>query len=203
MKKVTIEVFSFEELSNEAKEKARQWYREDLSQELSEVEVNAKYDLTHKFGIEAEDVFWLDPYSQGYSAYINTGTFVDDWEVIEKAMKHSGLDNKLEVLNNNFDNFDIATLQINNSGLMGYRTSHVEQLGFSNYAEDEGLFEQLEDIFLDLTDIINKWFNDEVNTWLYNNVREMVEEVTSDEYIDERMQENDWDFKKDGTYFYD
>jgi hypothetical protein len=68
MKKITIEVYTFDELSDEAKEKAREWYREGIDYPFLEEFMNEFiYDKLTEAGYMVDDlkVLYSLTYSQG------------------------------------------------------------------------------------------------------------------------------------------
>lgn len=90
MKIIETKVYTFEELSPEAKEKAREWYREGNDYPYLEEEMNYKAgELLKKAGIKNADysVLYSLSYSQGDGAMIK---LTADWKAWRVVVKNSG-----------------------------------------------------------------------------------------------------------------
>ena len=186
MKKQTIEVYEFSELGKEAKEKARDEFRQSyLDYDWWEVIYEGIMEKAEEYGItlEDEDIQFTGFWSQGDGASF-VSKEINNYKFAEKA----GIKVDKKVL-------DTIELYIDRT-IMNY--SHENSVHATAVYND--LPSKYEKKAEELTDKLKKIKN-LLCTELYNNLEDYYDELTSDEYIDNEIMENDLEFLGDGTSF--
>lgn len=206
-------VYSFDELSDAAKESARGWYRDasegdnsfadfttdDLLKACEALGVDVGTHTVRLMGggsRQAPNVWWSGFYSQGDGASFD-GSYSYAKAAKSKLAEHFG-DSDLVTLVN------LAQRLVNVQRRNGYQLSaSIDQSGryshsgtmsvsvdhgrdYTVKAEDE---EELQQVFRELAD------------WFYSNLRDEYEWINSDEQVDETIRANEYTFTEEGTIF--
>jgi len=159
MKTITINVYSFDELTDKAKEKARDEYRNkryNYSYSGSEENYDSLKAFCEYFEVNIKD-YSISPYS--YS-YVNT-----------------------DVKNQNFRGLKLN--QVNPDYMP------------TGYSMDYPLWATFYNVFKETSNALQA-FNDAVDQWI-KDVNSDYEYQDSDEYIDEIMTINDYEFDENGV----
>lgn len=186
MKKQTIEVYEFSELGKEAKEKARDNFRQScLDYDWWDFIYEGFIEKAEEYGItlEDEDIQFTGFWSQGDGASFISKE-INNYKFADKV----GIKANKEVL-------DTIELYIDRT-IMNY--SHENSVHATAVYND--LPSKYEKKAEELTDKLEEVKNELCNE-LYKNLENYYEELTSDEYIDNEIMENDLEFLKDGTSF--
>lgn len=202
---VTKQVFQFDELSDSAKEKARDWFREGLMQD------NDWYDSTYEdaerignlFGIEFkqkeirtmggsiryEPTIWFSGFaSQGDGACFE-GRYAYAKGGAAKVREYAPTDEKLHMIADTLQAVQKRaayriTASVEHSGHYYHPgCTNIEVEGAKN-AEDEELIRSALRTFMD---------------WIYRQLEAESEYLESDESVDENIRANEYEFEADGS----
>lgn len=174
-----VKVFTFDELSEDAKEKARYWYREGgLDYEWWDFSFEEFRNELLDIGVET-DTFWFAlPPDRADFLIANRPSIVDP----KKLLKASGVDLRTKaaraVLNYEAD----LSIGTNQYGSGSHQSHYVE-------ADDDDIAEKVEEFFTDKLHNFKKRLEDEQD-YLY-----------SDESIDESIRINEYEFTEDGERY--
>lgn len=192
MKTISVNLYQFDELDDEAKKVARDWFKEDYPDHSwwDGIFDTAKEIATH-LGIEIQQLHFCGFWSQGDGACF-TGTFrsADLTKTTEEFFKseyptekqlHALLRRLLAVKHR-----EDSVLKVVRSGYYTHsNTMYIEDPDFC-YAEDEE------------NEILNclRSFAD----WIYKALEKAYEELMSDECVDEDLRSNEYWFLADGQH---
>lgn len=213
--KVT-KVYKFEELSDEAKEKAREWYTQD------DYPFDEWWDCTYEdfqiiceiLGIELKtsavrlmgggtrqkpEIAFSGFSSQGDGASF-AGEFRGKLDMVEKIKEHAPLDEDLHniaaCLFVDFVQPYNATCRVDITTTGRYSHSHTMRFEFNEFENSEGEWEPMEDRGREEVVENNlRWLAD----WLYRQLEKTYDWCMSDEAIDESIIANDYEFEEDGS----
>lgn len=184
----TYNVYKFDELSDDAKERARNWFKEtdDFSFHAELVMEDAK-ECAKLLGINIEKIYYSGFWSQGDGACF-IGNFEHDTNAIQNLKKYSPDDQRLQ---------DIAILL----NLCSNVTASISHRGHYYHSgcmdidvqpiDDDFDTDSEEDILKDAL----KSFAD----WIYRRLEKEYEYQNSNEVIDENILINEYEFLENGT----
>lgn len=202
MRQVNLNVYTFDELKEESKEVARQWYRDTFwssyADDIIEDLVNM---LKEKFGIIVEDksICWTDVYSQGYCAYIGKGYFEDDWKAIELAMKDD-MKSVLDFILKYKSYIDFPSMKITGNDF--HRMMSLSGLEFFVDIDDLELESRLEE-GLNKAEYALSTLISNVGVYLTNEVRKYTDDfMINNDSVDETISINEWEFTEDGKIYH-
>lgn len=195
MRQARIQVFTFDELSEKAKDRARQWYSEGLETWWSEpVQEDARRILAF-LGFSELALYWAGFCSQGDGACF-IGRF-DKPESCLRAIEAEGVREEavlqaaqeLDALPSGF------FARLKHSGHYYHEGSVYVDDGEKTDAEGETVSGSAEDEadFIGAVRVLCKWF--------YKSLESAYEWHTSDEAIAEYCEANEWEFTADGSPF--
>jgi hypothetical protein len=204
MRTETVEVYMFEELSEEAKKKVREWFRNGMYQDFqieAEMISESMVELAKERGFEFNGkraVSWDLSYCQG--DYVG----LHDAELSKEKM------NEIVLVKLNDDEKEMFKFLIDNKylylhGKTDYHHYYHQQYNVEveavDYHENE-LTEAIMDNFINkLEEVTEEAVKDYVESFCYELKRGGYKEMdyySSDEYIDESIINNDYEFTKDG-----
>jgi hypothetical protein len=193
----TINVFPFDELSDEAKEKAREKFREWEGETFSDmVDYEDFISIGKMLGIEinAKDIAWRGFWSQGDGASF-TGSFAYAKGMRKAIRAYAPSDSELHELADN-----LADLQRRNfyrlNGRIDRMSSHyvhentmtVDAYNGERYADS--------DTESETKDIMRR-----LAQWFYRSLESEYEWRLADEQIDETIRANEYEFTEDGRIY--
>jgi len=194
------EVFAYSELSEQAKEKAREWYRNgNLDYEWWEGVEEQYTTACALFGLDISRIMFSGFWSQGDGASF-TGTYSYKKGALQTLKKEFPQWTELHDICKRLTqmqkpNFYGVSVDISQSGryshemTMSFNVSvYIEGVG-GRYDIPEGLEEDVADIFRDLARDI------------YKSLEAEYEFLNSDEQIEEAILCNDYQFTEDGEIF--
>jgi hypothetical protein len=214
--KVT-EVFKYEELSDSAKQKAREWYLGmdgGLDYEWWDSVYDDFVEVCKILGVELAD----DPVrlmgggvrykpriafsgfgSQGDGASFE-GCFRGKLDMVEKIKEYAPLDEDLHniaaCLYVDFVEPYNATCRVDISTTGRYSHSHTMRFEFNDFENSEGEWEQMEDRGRETVVENNlRWLAD----WLYTRLEKDYDWLTSDEVVAENIIANGYEFDENGS----
>ena len=195
MKTIEIQVYEFDELAEEAKEKAREWFRTGLSynfQFYSECIIEDAKTIGELFGLNIKNIFYSGFYSQGDGACFEA-SYNYKKGGLKKVKEHAPVDEELhrmvadlqELQRKNFYSLSATTKQWGNYMHSGCMTVVVWNGRADRYADKEtaeGMTEILR-LFAD---------------WIYDKLEKEYRYQNSDEGVDENIRNNEYEFLENG-----
>jgi hypothetical protein len=195
MKKIEIEVYEFDELDKEAKEKAREWFRTGLSYDFqfySEYVIEDAKTIGELFGLSIKNIFY-----SGFSSQGDGACFEASYEYkkggLKKVKEYAPVDEELhkivadlqELQRRNFYSLSATTKHLGHYVHSGCMVVDVWDGRADRYADKEtaeGMTEILR-LFAD---------------WIYDKLEKEYRYQTSDEIVDENIRCNEYEFFKNG-----
>ena len=190
MRTASVNVYQFGELSDKAKEKAREWYPSCIdSSDYDATEEDCK-TIAKMLGIEEPTLYWSGFCSQGDGACLIgkwRSTDVDVEKLKEHAPKDEHLHNiaaRIEAFKHEGDHDgDYLTCKITHRG--HYYHERSTDFEFENEPEDFDS-DEFEAAMIEL------------NRWCYKQLEEQDRWLHSDENVDECIEANEYEFTEDG-----
>jgi hypothetical protein len=192
MKTAEITIYKFNELSESAKETARNWWKESMDIEFEQITESIQLKL-EELGLPTEDVQWRLSCCQGDGVAFYGSLDVEEYLVKNKikskfrklfdADKDLLIDN-VEIYSNNshYNHYNTMSISYNEALYNGYENSSREQAL-------EDFTDHLQEHIKDLSrDFEKAGYED-------------VESITSNECVDESLVANEYDFTEDGEVF--
>lgn len=203
MRTIEVKLFQFDELSDEAKEKARDWYREgDEFRPLFEPFETAAKLLGITLGttqiplMNGKTRQETDIRYSGFSSQGDGASFVGSYEYAKgcsKAVRQEfGTDNTLLAIADG-----LTALQRKH----GYKLVATITAGSSHYVHKytmdvsfDNLDHEQEDIYAEMLSLMRDFAQ-----WIYDGLRDEYDYQTSDEAVDENITANEYEFHEDGS----
>lgn len=218
---IETKVYTFSELSDKAKEKARDWYRdgaldhdwwdgvyEQFTEEMEALgfEFDTKSVPLHGGGTRQEPAIYFSGfYSQGDGACFSGRVDALKWL---KAMKLGNTYRfmlngaKVHAFGTNDDAYELTGLWVKSSGRDSHEGSmHAEIEGY-NYppADTNPRYDRIIAQENDLRDGFQTWARDQARK-LWKRLRDEYEYQMSDEVVDELIEANEYTFTESGERF--
>ena len=199
MRTVEKYVFEFSELSDSAKEKARDWYRQGA---FDYEWWDSIYELAKTaggmLGIDIDRIYFSGFWSQGDGAcFEGSYSYRKGWR---KALASEFGGDLLAELTKLGEQLQKAQSRVFYTGSASTRQSgHYQHSGCMSVSVDcdekygQVTFSELED---ELTDVL-RWFAD----WIYGQLENEYEWLNSDEQVDESVIANGYEFNEDGSIY--
>lgn len=187
---VEYKVFKFEELNDKAKEKARQWYRDGIE---FEPEFEDAKTIGKMLGINISRVLYTGFYSQGDGACFE-GSYSFVFDAIKNVKEYAPNDTKLFSIACQLDAIqsrhgNLLTASVTQTGRYYHSgCTEIQVLKNHNCVSPE-LNDKLAEILRSFMD------------WIYKQLEKDYDFQNSDEYIDESILANDYDFLESGKVF--
>lgn len=199
-------IYKFDELSDSAKERAREWWRGCIDSNDFEFVIEDAVRIGEMFGIEFSthsvklmgggvrrdpDIWWSLSYSQGDGACFE-GSYRYKAGCLKAVKEYAPQDEKLHrivarLVEAQKRNFYQLTASIRHSG--HYSHSGCASISIERYDEKE-MTSDAEGVIIDEL----RSFMD----WIYDRLREENDYLTSDEQIDEAIRANEYEFDEFG-----
>lgn len=192
MRTETISVFKFAELTQPAKEKAREWFR---AAGAGDDWWGAVYDdaktIAALMGIEIDQIGFSGFCSQGDGAHF-TGTFGYAKGCAKAVAAHAGRDTELQRIAREWQALQAANFyQLNGKVSHSGRYQHAYCTDFEVYRGDTDASEYADEAVREvLRDLMN---------WIYARLEREYEWLNSDETVDENIEANEYEFTADGS----
>lgn len=187
------ELYTFDELDEKAKKKARDWYRQGLYNDTFEFDhvIEDAKEVGKHLGIDIKNIYWSGFYSQGDGACFE-GTYKYRKGSLKSIKSYAPMDEELHIISSELGNIQrrngyklVANVkhsgQYNHSGCTNIEVFHVDD----NYRSVK--YEQ------DLIDNLRSFMK-----WIYKQLDKTNDYINSDEYIDENIISNVYEFLKTG-----
>lgn len=186
MRTIEKAVYQFDELSDEAKERARAWYRScDDGYYLEDV-VGDFREITKLIGLEVDDVCYMVSHSQGdYASF--SGAWRYKKGCLAEVKNYAPRDLELHGITASW-----CDLQRKNFYRLAASPAHGRGCQTVSYTTVDGRY--TDDSTLDASADICRDLAD----WLYRWLRDEVEYRNSDEAVDETIRANEYEFYENG-----
>lgn len=203
-------VFTFDELNDDAKEKARDWYRsrDHYDNYWAESVTDSAKEIGKLFGFTIDDIYW-----SGFSSQGDGACFVGSWNPsladFAKWRKDGWEDKELhriaDVLESIAKDFPNASCHIKHTG--HYYHSHSVSIDCDLMADDyydtddpiqEAAFKVREALADKTDDDLIEACRDFMD-WIYASLEKEWDYINADEQVDESLRANEYEFSEDGT----
>jgi hypothetical protein len=187
----TVPIYSFDELSDKAKQKARDWWKDQMDVDLDYVIDEVRY-AGQLMGIRVDTVPYTGFCSQGDGATF-TGVYHHEPNAISAIAEYNSEDVRLVRIASSM--FEVQ--RRNNNSLAAHVTHasnycHAYSSTINVYRTDDGYGLDFIDVDM-LKDILRDFMN-----WIYDRLRSSFDYHMSDESIDESIRINEIDFDVNG-----
>lgn len=191
-----VTVYKFAELSDKAKEKAREWWRRASAGDTYFAEMPRENFVTiaHALGWQTDQkkMFWSGFYSQGDGAQFE-GDFKAERVDVSKLAGFLAADTKLADIANQFKLIAEAFPQVEGSVKSSGHYCHEMGTEFEEDFPTTTKGRAFAEVWKDQTRALMRWH--------WNELREAYEYEQADENIDDACIANDYDFTVDGERY--
>lgn len=180
MRTKTINLYQYSELSDKAKEKAREWYRRASEGDnfWSECVIEDAKEIGALFGLDIENVYWSGFCSQGDGACV-TGRYSWKKGGLQSVKSYAGTDTELHGIVSAFQEASRKTF---------YQLSE-KIVHRGHYSHERSMLVDSDDLRECLADF---------SRWIYRNLEKEYDYQNSDETIEEAIIANEYEFTEDG-----
>lgn len=196
MHTITKYVYTFDELSDDAKENARNWWREceSMDTDFHECVFDDYKEGCGVLGIDIDQIYYSGFYSQGDGAcFTGTYSYKKGWKALLKAQFGGDLikpfleaGNELQAIQSKY--FYKLSANLEHTG----RYYHENSVSINVTAEDD-IYLNLMEAEEDITDTLRSLMQD-----LYSSLERAYAWVMSDENIDDNIKLSEYEFDEDG-----
>lgn len=187
MRTITKTVYSFDELSDKAKEKALEEYRDvNIHDSWADPLIEGLVEGLEEMGFKKSKIAFSGFWSQGDGA-----SFTCDSIDTEKVMKTLELDKKYPRY---FEHSEGITGSIKRDKWHNY----VHENTTSLYIDDDVIPSEIKDQSNEVQEFLKDWIKNK-NQEIYSDLQEDYKDLTSDEYVKDSILENDYYFEEDGS----
>jgi hypothetical protein len=179
----------YKELDSNAKEKARDWAKEAFNDIASDAVRTCFEEELEKLGLPTEDICWRLSYCQG-DGMAFYGKF--DLAEFAKTNKESPLLTLLKF----GDNIPSLTFEISRNGF-GHHYSHYNTMDVSLYEGGFDLTTEQEAVVVQIEEYLRE-FVKTLSKRLEKKGYDILEFFESEEYLQEAIEENDYEFDEFG-----
>jgi len=199
-------LYKFDELEEEAKEKAREWYRGLIeADEYSEYVYEDAATIAELMGLDIRTrpvklmgggtryepcIYWSGFSSQGDGACFE-GTWTYKPGSLERVKGHAPLDERLHAIAANLDNPKLSGLNANIKHRGNYY--HEYMMDFEISPDYDVAFEVTEEI----EELVKEPLRDFAR-WIYRMLEAEHDYVHADEQVDDNIRCNEYEFTEDG-----
>lgn len=200
MRTMTVKVYRFDELSEDAKEKARDWWREGgLEYEWWDFIFEDAKEAGKILGIDIKDVYFSGFWSQGDGACFE-GSYEYQKGSVKAIKAYAPKDKELHRI--------AVELSKAQKPYFYNISAHIKQYGQYSHEYcteikvygDGDIGENYINYFVDANthDTFSELFRDFMR-WIYKRLEEEYDYLNSDEQIDESIRINEYEFLEDGS----
>ena len=207
-KRVTIkEVYQFDELSDEAKERAREWYRQGNCDDSfwSECTIDAAKEIGKLLGMDIDKVYFSGFWSQGDGACFE-GTWRAGDIKLEKLKEYAPQDKELQRIGEQLAELAVkypdGYFRVKHRGHYSHSGCTSFDVELPNDQEQELEYDSPEYKALQVElgedeDSLIELARDYMN-WIYQRLEADWEWQNADEQVDENIRANEYEFLEDG-----
>jgi hypothetical protein len=198
----TVNLYTFDELSDSAKEKARQWWREASSDDTfwSECTIEEAKEQGRNMGLDIDKIYWSGFWSQGDGA-----CYVGSWNASRVKVGETAKDwgdspatEEIRRIASQFEQFaqkwPESSFTVKHSGHYSHEFCTDFLVEFGNEIAETGEWnESLNDAEKHLIETARDYMR-----WIYKQLEKEYEYQNSDEVIDELLEGNSYTFTVEG-----
>lgn len=193
MREITTKVYTFDELSDDAKEKAREWFRQDVFTDSNDWEFvyeDAK-EIASMFGLDIQKIYFTGFASQGDGA-----RFEGDYSFKPGGLRavkafaprctelHRVVKALQDIQRRNFYQITATTAHSGRYCHSGYMTVDIERKDGKDWSD--GARDEIKDQLRNFAD------------WIYYQLEAEYDYQMSDEAVDENIRINEYEFTEKG-----
>jgi hypothetical protein len=211
MKTKQVQVYEFNELSPEAKEKARQWWRnvaandnfyaedvlEDADQiaEILGIEIDRRQVPRHDDKFNERPKIWYSGFSSQGDGACFEGVYRYKPDAVAKIQKYAPQDKELHriavYLESTYKEMKSSfSVKVTHSG----RYYHERMMDFDVFPDDEEDTETVDSLHESIAEVLRDFAK-----WIYRSLEASYDATQTDEYIDEVITINEYKFLVDGS----
>lgn len=192
MRTATIDIYTFEELDEKGKEKAREWYRSGNDFFGADFIIEDAKNIASMFGLDIDNIYWSGFWSQGDGA-----CFTGRYEYKKGALKTI----KAECPNDMELHRIVEQLQYEQARYFFAVTAHIEHRGHYYHSgclsiDIEHCYNKYQDVGKFDTDLFRNFAD-----WIYKRLEKEWEYQNSVEAVEESMICNGYEFNRDGSIY--
>lgn len=188
MRTENINIYQFDELSDEAKNKARDWWRNGYEFDVSYVLDNFKAEM-EEFGVEVSKFTYSVSYSQRDGAGFDYEINLLEWLKVNAPKKSYMLIRRLLKENK------IANAMRGTQGFNWQNATHYNGVEvYDDFHVSARMTVYIEGFEAD----IFKWMENKADD-LYSRIRDELDYMHSDDHIDECLRINEYEFTESGV----
>lgn len=185
-------LFQFEELSDKAKEKARDWYREGLHDAYEfDHTLNDAKEMAQFLGIEIEEVIW-----SGFSSQGDGARFIGSYKYAENALKDIFENAPKDIVLHKIA-LEMEQIQLRNDFSLSAKVTGNDRYANSGNAEFD-VWENDDDYPTDEAENEIKEVLKDFMNWIYKQLDLQNDFINSNEAIDENIINNEYEFLESG-----
>lgn len=199
----TVNLYTFNELSDSAKEKARNWWREGNNDDTfwSKCTIDEAKEQAKNMGLDIEKIYW-----RGFSSQGDGACFVGSWSASDvkagetaKDWGDSSATKEICRIASEFEQFakdyPESYFKVEHRGHYSHEYCTDFSVEFGNEIAETGEWnESLEEAEKHLIETARDYMR-----WIYKQLEKEYEYQNSDECVDENITNNDYTFLADGT----
>lgn len=202
MRTQTIAIYQFSELSESAKETARQWYRENaLDFEWWDCLVEDWKNLADLIGIEIDKIYFSGFCSQGDGAcFEGAYSYRQGWrKALKRELGDCPLRDELESYGERLQAlqkpyFYGVSASVKHSGF--YMHSGCTSISVDPGEHPTGYWDDITDLEDDVTQVLRE-FMDEI----YQALEREFDYLNADNQVEEAIAANEWEFTENGDFY--
>jgi len=197
----TIATYTFNELTDEAKENARDWYRVNgLDYEWWDCTIEEYKELGELLGIEIDNIYFSGFASQGDGAcFTGAYSYRKGWKKALASETGGELYRKLESIGLGLQAeqekyFYGITASINHTGHYCHENSVTVSVDPGEHVN--GYWSDTSDMEDNIADCLRDFMRE-----IYSNLMSEYDYLTSDEAVDDAIIANEWEFTENGDFY--
>ena len=183
-------MYNYDDLSEDLKERLRDSERDNLEQEMLMFGRDLCEELEDEYGVDVDKIYLTDPYSQGFTVYIeDEGCIIkDQYEFLMRALsKKDKLDrfNKLQKYMEDYDlDLDIKIKMVHAGGGRCYNSIEVmdNMLMLEEDLKGTEEYENIEDLLEEITGDLERYLQEDIIGYLKKRVREEMDSWFLEDY---------------------
>lgn len=195
MRTIEKTIFNFSELSESAKERARDWYRQGaFDHAWYDFVIDDAKRIGELFGLDIENIYFSGFWSQGDGACF-TGTYKYKKGAAAAVKSYAPKDSELHRIVAELQKIQArqfykleATISSGRSGYCHENSVYIE------VSHADGIYRDIGDSGEDIADTLRDYMR-----WIYRNLEKEWEWLNSDEQVEESILANDYEFYEDGS----
>ena len=193
-REIRVKLYTFDELSDKAKERARAWWREGEQWEWWEHTFEDAKTCLALVGFTVKDIFFSGFWSQGDGACFTGSWDARDVKPPTAMREHAPVDSDLHAIAEEFA--AIAVLDMEASAILTHRGNYSHKYTI-DFAFDHG--DVSDAVAVTVEERVTEAARDAMQ-WIYRQLEKEYEWQNADEQVDEAILVNGYEFTEDGSH---